>query len=228
MIVIDKEIWKDIIGYEGYYQVSNLGNVRSLDRLVPHGNRFIHRTGRMCKFHLTTDGYYQVKLSKFGKDTKYLVHRLVITHFNKPLDYQDGWEVNHIDAVRTNNRLDNLEYVTHKENINYSAKLGHMSHYGKDNPNFGHHSLKEKYANNLVLAKEKQGRPGKQNGMCKKIKMINTITNDINVFDYIGECAKFLIDNKLIKSNDIQGLANRISSHAKIGDIYHKYKFEFV
>ena len=112
-----EEIWKDIIGYEGYYQISNYGNVRSLDR-IDCNNRF--RKGKECKKILTEDGYYKVSLSKNGKDKRYFIHRLVAIHF---LDKVEGCDcVNHKDENKINNMVDNLEWCTRYYNNNYGTR----------------------------------------------------------------------------------------------------------
>lgn len=99
------EIWKDIVGYEGLYQVSNLGNVKSLN---------YRGTGKEKVISLTNKaGYYLVSL----KRTLYRVHRLVALAFipnpeNKPF-------VDHINGIRSDNRVENLRWCTNKENINF-------------------------------------------------------------------------------------------------------------
>lgn len=115
------EIWKDIKGYEGLYQVSNLGRVKSLERRVCN-----HKSGstRLIKEHTLTptdNGYgYKVVYLLLNRNRKnHYVHRLVAEHFiDKPLgkDY-----VNHIDYDKSNNVVTNLEWCTQSENIEYSA-----------------------------------------------------------------------------------------------------------
>ena len=110
------EIWKDVKGYEGYYQVSNLGNVRSLDRLVENGRKYKGQTMQPTK---RSDGRLQVSFRKNGKQKKIKVHRLVAQAFienalNKP-------QVNHINEIITDNRVENLEWATCKENINHGT-----------------------------------------------------------------------------------------------------------
>lgn len=105
------EIWKDVIGYEGLYQVSNLGNVKSL------GNEF-SRKERLLKLSFQSKGYLTVVLQKDAKRKMVLVHRLVAEHFilniyNKP-------QVNHINGIKTNNRVENLEWVSHRENLDHA------------------------------------------------------------------------------------------------------------
>ena len=118
------EIWKDIGGYEGVYQVSNLGRIRSLDRSRvvkdSHGG-YMTRTdkGRVMRHTDNGHGYLMIALASGSNRKNKYVHRLVAAAFcenpeNKP-------DVNHKDYDRRNNRADNLEWVSTKENITYSA-----------------------------------------------------------------------------------------------------------
>ena len=110
-----KEIWKDIAGYEGLYQVSNLGNVRSLPR---KGCKI--KCMYKMKFQLSTNGYYRVSLCKNSKHKKYFVHRLVAeTFIPNPNNYP---QVNHKDENKLNNKINNLEYCTNSYNINYGNR----------------------------------------------------------------------------------------------------------
>lgn len=112
------EVWKDIKGYEGLYQVSNMGRVKRLPSIIPLPNGGI----RQHAGGILTPGrgrkawkYEQVALSKNGRVHSFSVHRLVAMAFiPNPLGKQ---EVNHIDEDIYNNRFDNLEWVTHRENI---------------------------------------------------------------------------------------------------------------
>ena len=115
------EIFKDIKDYEGLYQVSNLGNVKSLPKSDGNGNRERILKPEVMK-HRTHTNYLRVALSKNGKVTRKQIHRLVAETFiplvpGKPL-------VNHLDNCGTNNRVDNLEWCTQKENMAHSAKQG--------------------------------------------------------------------------------------------------------
>lgn len=109
------EIWKDILGFEGKYQVSNLGRVKSLERLDPIGRKI---GGIILKQKPEKHGYCVVKLHANGTGKTTKVHKLVAIHF---LDHTPcGWNlvVNHKDFNRTNNNVDNLEIVTNRENSN--------------------------------------------------------------------------------------------------------------
>lgn len=113
----EKEIWKDVVGYEGYYQVSNIGNVRSCERVTSHGRI---RKAQNMKIHKTNAGYFRVQLCKNGIRKKYHVHRLVALSFvDNPLNKPD---VNHIDEDKTNNFVGNLEWCTAKENVNHGNR----------------------------------------------------------------------------------------------------------
>ena len=112
----EKEVWRDIPNYEGIYQVSNLGRIKSLERIDARGYRLkekILKPGLVC-------GYYQVSLYKNSKVKHYMVHRLVWEAFNGTIP--EGYEVNHINEVKTDNRLSNLNLMTHKENMNYGSR----------------------------------------------------------------------------------------------------------
>lgn len=112
------EIWHDVRGYEGIYQVSNIGNVRSLDRIC-NGVRV---KGQYKKQSINSNGYRVVNLVYCGKQRLGLVHRLVATAFiDNPHDKQ---EVNHIDGDKTNNNVKNLEWVTGDENMEHAFSIG--------------------------------------------------------------------------------------------------------
>ena len=109
-----KEIWKDIKGYEGLYQISNLGRVKSL--------KYIH-TGRekILKPSVDKQGYLNICLCKNGVKKWYLVHRLVYEAFVG--DIPKGMQVNHINEIKTDNRLENLNLMTPKENTNWGTAI---------------------------------------------------------------------------------------------------------
>lgn len=109
-----EEIWKDVVGYEGYYQVSNLGRVRSLDRIASNGRKI---KGKILSTKVNTPPYYpRASLSVNGKMKLVQVHRLVAQAFVYNPDPEHKTQVGHKDESRTNNRADNLEWVTPKEN----------------------------------------------------------------------------------------------------------------
>ena len=108
-----KEEWRDIKGYEGKYQVSNLGRVKSLN---------YRRTGKEEILTNTPNekGYLYLFLYKKGKRKPYYIHRLVTDAFIvNPNNYE---EVNHKDEDKTNNNVDNLEWCSRKYNMNYGTR----------------------------------------------------------------------------------------------------------
>jgi hypothetical protein len=106
-----KEIWMDVVGYEGLYQVSNLGRVKGLDRLI-YFNKV--KKSNILNQYLSKNGYYYVTLSKNSKSERKAVHRIVCENFifNK----HNKRVVSHINNIKTDNRIINLEWVSYSEN----------------------------------------------------------------------------------------------------------------
>lgn len=123
-----EEIWRDIKEYEGLYQISNLGRVKSLERVSKHTKGYmVHYKEKILTPTSEKNGYARVILTKNGtsKCTHHSVHRLVAKAFlpnpkNLP-------EVNHIDEDKINNCVDNLEWCTHKYNSNYGMRNKKLS-----------------------------------------------------------------------------------------------------
>ena len=102
------ELWKDIKGYEGIYQISNLGKVYSL------------KSKKFLKSQFNNKGYVTIDLYKGGKGKRFFVHRLVAQAFlSNPNNYK---EINHKDEDKTNNSAYNLEFCDHKYNSSYGTK----------------------------------------------------------------------------------------------------------
>jgi len=143
------EKWKDIKGYEGYYQVSTLGRVRSLDRLIysKDGHSPYMINGHIMCDGTSTGGYRMITLSKKGNKRIFHVHRLVASAFI-PNPYNKE-TVNHKDECVTNNKVENLEWMTQAENNAYGTRLYRQ----KTNPNVVGHRInltKEELSNELV------------------------------------------------------------------------------
>ena len=114
-----EEIWKDVVGYEGLYQVSNLGRVQSLPRINLCVNREYVRAGKVLKGISDKDGYLHVFLSKERVQQKFLIHRLVAKHFiPNPNNFQ---QVNHKNEIVNDNRVSNLEWCDCAYNIRYGT-----------------------------------------------------------------------------------------------------------
>ena len=109
---MSEEIWKDIPNYEGY-QISNLGRVKSLKRTYRIKEKIL-------KTAIIRNGYYIVSLCKNSKVRHYYVHRLVWEAFNGQIP--ENMQVNHINEIKTDNRLENLNLMTPKENTNWGTR----------------------------------------------------------------------------------------------------------
>ena len=121
----DNEIWKDIKDYEGLYQVSNLGRVRSIDRMCKSNKNNIRiAKGKVLAQKTDKRGYKRVELSKNGKHKTFTVHRLVLSTF---VENKSKFPcINHKDENPSNNVLDNLEWCTQKYNVNYGTGIERM------------------------------------------------------------------------------------------------------
>ena len=104
--VREAEVWKEVVGYEGRYEVSNMGKVKSLI------------TNKIMRTCVSKKGYRVASLYRAGekKTRNYLVHKMVMDSFVGELE---GFQVNHVNGDPSDNRLQNLEYVTPRENINH-------------------------------------------------------------------------------------------------------------
>lgn len=116
-----KEVWMDVCGYEGFYQVSNLGRIKRVEHKDSYGHIYKERI-----LSLTPDyrGYVHAHLSKDGSAKWVSVHRAVATAF---VQKREGCDiVNHLDNNPSNNRADNLEWTTYKGNMQHAARQGRM------------------------------------------------------------------------------------------------------
>ena len=107
------EEWREIEGYEGLYMVSNYGEVKGKDRFDSRGH---FRKSLILKPTKNTSGYLRVTLNKLGHGKNVEIHKIVANAFIPNEDKKE--EIDHIDGMRTNNRVDNLQWVTRKENQN--------------------------------------------------------------------------------------------------------------
>lgn len=128
-----EEIWKPIPNYDGFYEASNLGRIKTIPHKVKRGN-----TSIMCKENIThgslnVHGYMQITLSKNGNNTKFIFHRLIAKTFIP--NPENKRTINHINGIKTDNRIENLEWATDSENNLHSFKV-----LGRIGGNTGNHN----------------------------------------------------------------------------------------
>ena len=122
---MSSELWKPVKGYETLYEVSNLGNVRSLDKKVKNKYGYRYMPSKIMKPYKNKLGYLQVRLYKDGKNKNCYIHRLVAEAFlPNPNQYK---EINHKDENPSNSIATNLEWCDRKYNINYGSHNEKMS-----------------------------------------------------------------------------------------------------
>lgn len=129
---LEQEQWRDIDGYDGMYQVSDLGRVRSRNR----------GEWRVMSASKNNSGYLIVQLSKYNKKKHFLVHRLVASVFIPNSD-ESKTQINHINEVKTDNRASNLEWCTSSYNMNYNGLYWRRKNYKR-------HKLKYLYRPDLT------------------------------------------------------------------------------
>lgn len=150
----------------------------------------------------------------------------------KPLDFDDvtlSYEVNHKNCVRDDNNVENLEWITHRDNVLYSIKNGNhictKDITGKNNPNYGNKKLSNIYKNNKEYAKEKQARLGDRNGRARRVALYDKHMNYIDTFSCLKYCAEYLIDNGFSKSTP-ESLSLNISTAIKNEKLYVQHYFK--
>ena len=120
----EKEVWKAVPGWEGYYQASSYGRIKGVDREIWNGKGYFIKKGIILKECYDKRGYPRVCFRRDDKPKVYTVHRLVASSFIP--NPENKRTVNHIDGIKTNNTVINLEWNTYKENAVHASKLGLM------------------------------------------------------------------------------------------------------
>lgn len=134
---VTKERWLPIIGYEGLYEVSDLGRARSLDRTITTSDGRVRPIkGRILTPRPGKTGYLRASLSKGGVTRDYYLHRLVLEAFDRPCP--DGMECCHWNDDRTDNRLENLRWASRSGNRYDSVRNGRHHHANKTHCDHGH------------------------------------------------------------------------------------------
>jgi len=130
------EQWRPVVGYEGFYEVSNLGAIRSVPRWVrTKGDARQHRPGRVLVQKPQGRGYMKVSLSAHGVVTCALVHRVVCSAWH---GVQEGMDAAHINGIKTDNRTENLYWATRSENIRDQVRHNTHQYASRDRCTSGH------------------------------------------------------------------------------------------
>ncbi len=204
--------------------------MRSLDRIVS-GKGGIERLkkGKDMSLMVNMDGYLTAKLSKNGVSRRVPVHRLVAEAFIENLDNLK--EVNHKDYDRANNAVENLEWISHADNVRYSIAGGR--HFctrdlkGANNPNYGNGEALKRFYQEHPENLQKCGSPGRSNPRATPVRLFDLNRKFIADFDYFGECAEYLINNGFTKSN-LESVRWRVSERSRDGKLYANHYFELI
>ena len=149
------EIWKDVIGFEGAYQVSNFGNAKSVDRKVKHNfGGLALKKGKLLKLIPDKDGYLRVNLKRQQKTNNRIVHRLVASAFidnpeNKP-------QVNHKNGIKNDNRVENIEWCTTFENRQHAYDTGLQNSFTRQGEKNNFNKLREEDVRGIRLLYNKK------------------------------------------------------------------------
>lgn len=122
------EEWRDIKGFEGFYQISNYGLIKGIQRKIYRDNFYTIRKEKILKKSLDKDAYEKIILSKLNKDYTFQVHRLIGSAFlNNPTNLPT---INHKNKIKSNNFVLNLEWASHRENSCHRSKMGEPNKIG--------------------------------------------------------------------------------------------------
>ena len=194
------------INYEGaIVEVSKLGIIKLNGKIR---NQYKNSDGYLCCALKTNKGWRSIG-----------VHRLVAMAFiDNPENLK---EVNHKDYNRINNNVENLEWISHRDNVIYS-NCNRPDYNGSNNPNYMNDTLHLKYLDNPELALEKQSRKGLQNGRCQKINLYYDGVFE-KTFDYIKLCCEYIQEKYANNVKDPESIRARINSCIRKNIPYKKH-----
>ena len=178
--------------------------------------------GNKRNIYYNNDGYSvcSIKLPNKGWRSVRVARLVALAYIPNPNNLP---EVNHKDFNRKNSNVDNLEWITRKDNVNYS-KCNMPDYHGTNNPNYGNKKLSKIYAENKEYAIEKQGRKGLKNGRCRSISIYKDGVF-IKKFDYIVDCCKFVQENYSQNVKNIDSIRGQIDASIRENRTYKGLTF---
>ena len=221
--------WKDIKGYEGLYQVNNLGRVKSLDRIDSIGRKI---KGISIKPQISKKGYLQISLCKDGHQKTCKIHRLVAEAFipnpkNKP-------QVNHLDENKENNRTDNLEWCTNEENANWgtsterTARANSHGVYAIDkNGVYNHYNSESEASRMLNISVYSINAVVRKRHHRKSYKGYVFVSDKIFDVNHIHDYMRFEKGKKVTIKNKTDNNINVFYSYLEADRYYNKWKGYF-
>lgn len=198
---MNNEEWKPIENYEGFYEISNMGRVRSLDRTVYFKNS---DKPRKCIGKIMTPvywkGYQKLRLHKNNNYESVKIHRLVAKHFVSNPENKNV--VNHIDGIKSNNKSSNLEWCTPKENTIHALENGKMQ-------------------NSINAMMEYNISNRKKIALIKNNKILKTC-------DSSRFLAEYMLQENLVENVTIETLSRNIRRRANNGKLYKNFHYSFI
>lgn len=200
-----------------YKEIDYLGTKIKVSR-----NGDIIWNGCQRNVYYNADGYSvcAIKIPNIGWRSVRVARLVALTYIPNPNNLP---EVNHKDYNRKNSNVENLEWISRKDNVNYSM-CNRPNYNGTNNPNFGNKKLSQIYANNKEYAIEKQGRKGLQNGRCRRIKVFEN-GKLLKEFDYTLECCRYIRDKFNLNVNNLNSIRSKIDKSIRNNTAYRGLTF---
>lgn len=195
-------------------------NYRGAEIIVSNDGKEVIHNGKHKNIYLNKDGYpvCSIRIDKNKSVTARVARLVAIAFIPNPYNLP---EVNHKDYNRQNSHVNNLEWITHADNVRYS-KQNMPDYHGNRNPNYGNKKLSKKYKNNKELSKIKQGRPATQNGRSTPVDLYYD-DKLIKSFDYIIPCCQYLIDIGVTKSKNIESVRSQLNKNIRNNSLYKNH-----
>lgn len=200
--------YKEIDYFGTSVKVNKKGQVIWNDK---HRNIYYNADGyAVCSINVPNKGWRSVSVARL----------VALAYIPNPYNLP---EVNHKDYNRANPFVENLEWVSRKDNVNYS-KCNKPDYSGANNPNYGNKKLSQRYAIDKEYANQKQSRKGLKNGRCRKIKMFRD-GELLYEFDYIVQCCQFMKENYCPNTKRLDSIRSQIDKSIRLNKNFKGFVF---